>query len=453
MRAIRPFHNRSRCAARHFAIVVLSYGVGVANTPFAHSQELLPNLPVTASEGAPTPPQPNQLTLEECYQLALKRSETIAIQREMLEEAQGRFMQALSGILPRASFVLSERRQDGSGESAFTLRRVPEQRFTFSQPLFGGFKEFAAMAGTKAERRQRVHEKERAEQLLLTDVSDTFYLLFEQREDLYVLETIRTTLAQRIDELREREQLGRSRTSEVVSAEAQLRRIEAEIERVQIQETIARQLLEFLTGLDQVDGIQDVAATLIPSPLDQEDMYMRQAAARPDVLAAEEAWRVTQKLVTVSRARYWPTVNLEGNYYTERAGVSADIDWDALLKVDAPLFQGGQAVGAVREANSRARQAQLKFEQAQRRANLDARDAYSSLKGSLARYAALQKALDAAEQDYRLELEDYQRRLISNLDVLQALQTLQDARRDVIHARYETKRLYWALRTATGEGL
>ena len=98
--------------------------------------------PVRAEDATP-------LTLSDCYALALKRSEEIAIRGELIRETEGRFLQALSTALPRASFELSEKRQDGSGGSAFTLKEVPERRFVFSQPLFSGFKEFAAVRGSR----------------------------------------------------------------------------------------------------------------------------------------------------------------------------------------------------------------------------------------------------------------------------------------------------------------
>jgi len=40
---------------------------------------------------------------------------------------------------------------------------------------------------------------------------------------------------------------------------------------------------------------------------------------------------------------------------------------------------------------------------------------------------------------------------VNNLDVLAAIQTLQDAQRNHIHALYEAKRLYWQLRVSVGE--
>ncbi len=390
------------------------------------------------------------LTLRACYALALARSETIAIQEELIRETEGRFLQALSGALPRTSFALSERRQDATNDSSFRLKKAPERKITFSQPLFSGLKEFAAMAGSRAERRQRIQEKARAEQLLLIDVADAFYLLVEQRQELEALEGVRTALLRRIEELEERARLGRSRASEVVSAEAQLRRVEADFELARGQEDTARHLLEFLTGREPIAAIADDMA--VP-PLEHEERYLARVSLRPNVRAAEEAWTIAKKEVAVARAKFWPTASVEGNYYVERVGVSEGIDWDMLFKLDVPIFQGGQALGAVQEALSKARQARWRAEQARRGAVLEVKDAYVKLQAAMARREAFEKALEATEEDFRLQEAEYQLSLVSNLDVLRALQALGDARRNAIHARYDVKRLYWQLRAATGQTL
>ena len=409
-------------------------------------------LPGLCWAGEPVPsPDPLPLTLRDCYVLALKRSETIATQKELIKETEGRFLQAFSGALPRASFEASEKRQDGSGSSAFTLKRFPERKFVFTQPLFSGFKEFAAMAGSRAERRQRLHEKARAEQLVFVDVANAFYLLLEQREDLSALDAIRTALGERLGELEERERLGRSRPSERVSAEAQLRRVLAEMESVRSQEAVARNLLAFLVGRDPTEGVSDQDLAL--PALEDEAVYLAKAPTRSDVLATKEASAVARKQVTIARAKLWPNVDLESNYYTKRAGAAAGVDWDVLVKVDVPLFQGGQTVGAIKERAAQARGAKLALSRAEREATLDIQDAYVKSQASAKRTAALEEALAAAEENYRLQREDYRRNLVNNLDVLQAVQALEDARRDLIHARYEAKRLYWQLRASVGETL
>ena len=220
------------------------------------------------------------------------------------------------------------------------------------------------------------------------------------------------------------------------------------MEGVKSHTLVAAQLLEFLTGLSTVGTIADMDA--LP-PLKREEAYLAQVDARPDVRAAEETWRVAQQEVAVAQAKFWPTVDVDGNYYFERAGVAKDIAWDATLTVDVPLFQGGQAVGATKEAASQARQAKLAFQRTARTARLDVEDGYTKWRLAQDQTAAFEQALGAAERNYELQLEDFRHALVNNLEVLQALQELQDTTRDVIHARHETKRLYWQLLAAAGE--
>ncbi len=400
---------------------------------------------------AASPTTPSALTLRDCYDLALKRSETIAIQKEKIAEAEGRFTQSFSTILPRVSYSASDKWQDGTGGSSFTLREVPETKFVFSQPLFSGFKEFAAMAASRAEQRQRKDEKSHAEQLLFLDVADAFYLLLQQQKDLEELTAIQTILTERIEELKKRESLGRSRLSEVVSAEAQLNRIEAEREDARSQEAIARQLLEFLTGLEPIPALTDAEATEPISP--SLDDYLSKVDRRPNLQAAQEASLVAQKEVAIAKSGFWPDVDVEGNSYTKRRGAAEGVDWDILLKVTTPLFQGGETSGKVKEAQALANQAKLQFEKTQRDALRDIKEAYIKAQSAVAKCEALAKTLESAEKNYELQQKDYQRSLVSNLDVLQALQGLQDAKRDFLQVEYEAKRLYWHLKVAAGEDL
>ena len=53
--------------------------------------------------------------------------------------------------------------------------------------------------------------------------------------------------------------------------------------------------------------------------------------------------------------------------------------------------------------------------------------------------------------NYALQSEDYRRNLVNNLDVLQAIQGLQETRRNYNQAYYANKRFYWQLLASTGE--
>ena len=387
------------------------------------------------------------LTLSDCYALALKRSETIAIDAEHINEADARFTQALGTALPHVSFSSTDTKRDASSSSLYPLTSY-ERKFVFKQTLFSGFREFIAMSGSKNERGQRVNEKERAEQLLFVDVSDAFYLLNEEQEDMTVLKKTRGALIERVRELRERERLGRSRKSEVVNAQARLYSIEAEIESVKTQETVTRNLLEFLIGrpVRQLDASR--GADFYP---EKESYYIAKMVLRPDVMAKEDALEVARKKTGIAKSDFLPTISAEGNYYASRNTTPANSKWNASLNVDVPIFEGTETHGAVKEASAKEKISELELTQAKRLAEQEIRDSYAKFTSAISVKTALKKAYVSALMNYNLQSKDYKLNLVNNLDVLEAIQALQDARRNYIHAFYETKRLYWQLCAATGE--
>ena len=407
-------------------------------------------------------PLSEPLSLSECYSLALKQSEIIAINADLIKVADARFLQALSIMLPHFSFISNDTQEEQAPapvtpSTATTAEfeslepaRSSDRRFNVTQTLFNGFKAFAAIKGSKFDKRQRIDEKVRAEQLLLVDVANAFYLLIEKMEDLQANKRIEAALSDRIGELRARERLGRSRPSEVVNAKTQLYSVQSGIEVVKNQVTITRQLLEFLTG-QPVHDIVD--AYDIPDTLQTEGYYVAKSDCRPDVQAAKYASLVARQEYRMVDSEFLPTASLEADYYTQRTGFEKGVDWNVMLKVDVPIFDGGYTLGKSKEYALKADQKELEFKRARRKAPYDIKDSYVSLKTALAVHESLRKAYTTAKLNYHLQRKDYERSLVNNLDVLAAIQTLQDAQRNYIHALYEAKRLYWQLRVSVGEGM
>ncbi|MCX5716290.1 MAG: TolC family protein [Candidatus Omnitrophica bacterium] len=389
-----------------------------------------------------------QYTLARCYELALKQSETIAIDVEHFNVAQAHFIQALGTILPHVSFSYTDIRQDPSASNSAYPRSSFESSFTFKQTLFTGFKEFIAMSGSKLEESQRLKEKARAEQLLLVDVADAFYLLMEQKEDLNILEIVRQALKNRIRELRQREKLGRSMKSEVVNAEAQMYSVEAEMYSVKAQEKVAQDLLEFLTG-KPIPAIQDTMRN--PVSVEEEAHYTAKVKQRPDVIAADYAWGVAKKIAGIAKSGLVPSVSVTGDYYPSGNIRPKDSEWDAMLQVGVPIFEGTETYGAIKEANANARAAGLLLRQTERSAVQDIRDSCANLSYAISKRDKQRKAFASARMNYKLQNKDYKYSLVSNLDVLQAIQTAQNSARIYAQTVYEAKRYYWELLAATGD--
>ena len=152
----------------------------------------------------------------------------------------------------------------------------------------------------------------------------------------------------------------------------------------------------------------------------------------------------------IAQSKLWPEISIDTNLYEKREGFQSGIDWDLLLNINIPIARGGEAIGEIKKALSERKRARLTLTESRRRAELEIKQAYDAWNSSLEEIQALKAAVDASQKNYELQKEDYTRNLVNNLDVLQALEFLNDARIEADRAYFENKINYWRLRIATG---
>ena len=397
------------------------------------------------------------LSLQDCYKLALQQSETLAIRREEIEKTEAAFLRAFDEALGEAHFVVSELRQEPqnttSSESSVSsslreLRR--ERKFVIQQPLFQGFKSIGALGGAGSLRKQRKQEKKRVAELLFKDVVSSFFSVIEQNKDVKAIEDIRALFVERIQDLGEREKIGRSRASEVVTARARMKFIEAELAKSRGTSAIYQHVLEFLIGRPvSAKALSEEAVPSRSEPIPEEN-FEEIVLSRSDVEAAKHALKTARQNILIAQSGLWPEISLEHNQYEHREGFQSGIDWDLLLKVDVPLFRGGATGAKIKEAVSEWKKARHTYRQTQRTTKLEIKEAYQNWTSSADQFEALREAVHDSEENFRLQKEEYARNLVNNLDVLEALESLLEARRSANHSYYEMKRNYWNLQVALG---
>ncbi len=415
-----------------------------------------PKAPAQISEPAKQAP----LTLEEAYRLALEQSEDVAMKQQELERAQGHLYQALNEVTPEVNFLMTEQIQDapkkgsssGGGDSSntgnLTRRTTPQKRFTLHQPIFSGFKEIAGVEGSNAEKAQKEYEKRRLEDTLLTDLVSAFYAVVQAEKDITTFEETKKTLEDRIGELKSRVNVGRSRESEIQTALSDEKKVEADLVVAKSDAVIARQQLEYYIGRS-ING--DLADPDDSFEIKDQDYYLDKVDSRPDVKAANEAYILAEKAVVVAQSGLFPSAYLDGDYYTQRVGIQSGIDWDVLLSVNVPIFNGTETIGDIKVAASEREMAKYNFLKTKRLARLDIRNAYEEYNSAKLEEAALKEAADAKKKDYDLQEAEYKHNLVNNLDVLTALKDYQDLSRQLNEAHYTTKNKYWQLKVAVGE--
>jgi len=399
------------------------------------------------------------LSLEECYRLALVQSETVAIQKEAISRATAQIFNAASQGLGNVDFIIDRSFQDnqksnltGSSSSGSSLGdpNVHESKFAINQPLFQGFKAIGALTGAGSYRREQTEAWIRAKELLYTDVARAFYNVLRYENEIEINQGIHELLRERIKELEEREKIGRSRLSEVITAQTNLKILEADLAAARGALATVRYLLEFLTGTElegqklNEETYEEVSSRTLTE-------HLKMAATRSDVKAAEQAVKTAWRGILVAQSGFWPTLTLNHNQYMRREGILANLDWDTLIKFDVPLFSGGETVGQVKDSIGVLKQKKLSFSLAKRQAELDIKQSYQIWLSAKETNSLLKEAVQDAERNYAIQSEEYTRSLVNNLDVLAALESLHNTRQRQNLTYYVMKQDEAAFRVAIGE--
>ncbi len=395
------------------------------------------------------------VTLVQCYAWTLERSEALKIRYEDIVQANARARSALGGALPYISWEWSSTWQDPDGVdelnrqgfSGFVEKKQTEGKFRAEQPLFSGLREFSARAGFKREAKRDELLYQRAKLDLYQATAEAFYAVVAAEAER---ENVRAALGlgdDRVAELREFRKLGKARDTEVASARAQAAALKGRLDQLNGVSMSAREELSFLTGRDLLN--ESLADQISDRPVvPQLNELLELARARTDLRAQRENVLAHKLRVRYERGAYWPEADVTGNYYTERETFLKVIDWDVMLTLEVPIFQGGSVSANVREALSAYRQALLKQEEMERRVLYSVRRTHNELLAAIQETSSMSEAAEAAQQSYDALKKESGFGLVTNLEMLQALDLLQEQRTLYDNARYRMKQLYLNLNVA-----
>ncbi len=390
------------------------------------------------------------LTLDDYFAAALKRSEVVATQTELIRQAEENYKQADAALYPTVNGVASYLRQDpvpaDESSTATSPNRQTLAKLTATQPLFRGFREFAALRQTRALVGAQNDDYLSARTQLFKDVVQNFYTVLSIEQDLRNLDAeIRLNL-DREKELNARVRIGRSRIGEVLTVQSTISTLRAQVQQLQGQLGVARQAFAFLSGLDPATALRDTEE--LPASVEPVEDYLARLVLRPDVKAGQQRLTAAQENVKVARGANLPSVDLNANRYLNRTGPLRDSEWDVGVALTVPIYTGGLLQAQVGAAVSQQTQAELALSQIRRQAEQEIRSVHQSVVYDQSQLEALDKATEAARKNYEAQQHDYRFGLVTNLDVLQALTSFQENQRALDRARFTAKSDYLTLQAA-----
>lgn len=422
-----------------FATVFAVLTGGLIQAPGVHAQSSQASSgpsgnPASAPGSGPVEP----LSLNRCYELALAMSEDDRIRASELAIAQARYRQAVGGLFPELGLFLDKtyddrRDENRVGQTNDGLTQSGQQVFenplragvNLRWPIFAGFRSYPQARAGEFDTRRLKLERQRFRELLYQDVADVYFQVLQYETSNKILRDQQRALQARIAELRRRVNIGRSRRGELLAARSDSADNLVEIEENQALLRASQELLAFLTGLPAT-LLQLAKPTGLPDA-GQLEAYLQTTGERKDFLAAAQNMRAERELLKSAQGDHLPEVTLEGNYFLNQKPDTGR-DWNIMLRIELPLFQGGTVQARVAESEARIQSSRLDLQRIRRTADFETRMSYNDFVSAVARVVLLRESLRLARATYQIQLRDYRLGIVTNLEVLDALRRFHLAR-------------------------
>lgn len=394
--------------------------------------------PMGGGERAP------RIGLPEMYRSALATNERLRIAQEGFVRSEEEVARSRSFFLPRldvgADYLRRPKTLFGSSNT-FVLRPEEEIEFSvvLSQPLFTGWKNLGNYRAAKRGREVSRQLFETAKDDLLFDVAQAYYVaLIAQKNVVIEEEEVKRLEAHRRD-ADKRLQVGEVTKTVLLRAEAELSGAKASLIQAKNDFENAKHQLSILTGVPLDFALQD--PPLLDHPRQTEEALLQEAMRRrPDLIGRRLDEEISRDQVTVARGSFWPSLTLEGrfNWIDNDPAGSFLIRRDrmALLRLDFPLFEGGIRRAELSQARSRVRESGFNLSLLLDEISLQIRKDILDLAAFTAVLENLKDRVAFARENFTMVSRQFAVGLATNIDLLDANATLNDAERQHVNAVY-----------------
>lgn len=170
----------------------------------------------------------------------------------------------------------------------------------------------------------------------------------------------------------------------------------------------------------------------------------------PLIKSQELALENYKREIGIVGASFYPTVDVEGKYYLDRAGILKDSEWDITLTAKWDLFSGGEDLSEKRIKSYEMQTLEAKLQEKKQTLVND----FNALKENYhAQKEVLEKmklAVELAKQNYNEHIKEVDQGLVNQLDLLKVLEEYLQIRQSHDQQTYEMKKTWIYLRALAG---
>lgn len=198
-------------------------------------------------------------------------------------------------------------------------------------------------------------------------------------------------------------------------------------------------------------------AQLAPPLVSFEDFVKAAQSRNPDVRASTAGFQAAKFEVTSAQSAYFPTLTLDYFYGIDAAHFAAhepdgtrNLGYSVAATLNIPVWNWGATRSKVVQANLRRKQAQRELTMAQRKLQADMREMYAEAEAARAELELLKSSADLAAESLRLIILRYQGGESTVLEVVDAQNTLTQARNGLSDGEVRARTAVANLQTLTG---
>jgi outer membrane protein len=400
-------------------------------------------------------------TLESALSRAYGNNPDLNAQRAGVRVRDEDVAQAKSGYRPRINGTADIGRTFTESNSPRTLFGGGSNTSVLSprgfgvevtQPIFDGFQTSnrvrAAESGVLGSREQL----NTTEQSVLLDAATAYMDVLRDTAILDLQRNNVEVIDEQLRQTRDRFNVGEVTRTDVAQAEARLAasRSEASLAEANLRNSIAQ--YRQIVGVDPQQ--------LAPGrPLDRLTPRSVDAAVKialnehPAIKARQHAVDVAELQVKVAQGALAPQLGVAGSvdqrYDRQQEGDSA-LSASVVARLTVPIYEGGQAYSATRQAKEEAGQRRLEADSVRDQVRAAVQSSWARLEAARAQIQAAQAQIDAAETALSGVREEARVGQRTTLDVLNAQQELLTARVNLIQAQRDRVVASYSLVNAMG---
>ena len=390
-------------------------------------------------------------TLKQTIETALKVNLGLKSSKEETAASQALKKAQRSQFFPTFSTSYQyDRMDEGISSGSFVI--TPEKEYSFvtsiSQPIFTGFSllrqyDIAKLGLDKAQVSEQMTRQD-----IILDAKNAYFQLL-QKQKLYDIaqQTVVQISAQK-DVAENFYKVGMTSLNDLLQAQVELAN--------------ARQ--DLIVAKHDMDNAKSNFNTLLRRPLDTPvvlkdileytpfeetfEFCLSQAEKnRWEIKIADLDADISKKEYQLSKKDYYPTVNLEGNYFERGTdwdvsggpGIYDPSGWQISAVAKWNFWEWGRTSYGVKEKYSRWSQAQLKKQQVVDNIRLEVKTAFLRTEQAQQAIKTVETAIEQAKENFRINQERYKEQIATQTDVLVAQTLLSRTMTNYYNALYTFK--------------